>query len=534
METHDAAAMSTPGGADDGSVDVGVSRSRLDLDRPLGPTNVAWMRRHNRIVMVLVAHGVVLVGFGLVRGFGVGHMVLELVPIVGLSGAAIWRGLAPRTRSIAASLGLMTAAAEAVHLAGGRSEAHFLYFVLLGVLTLYDDWLPYAAAVLFVLLQHGIMGAIMPETVFSADPIGGSPWIGAAIHGGFILAASAVAWVALLVRNAERAAAEGQRLASEGRFAALVEHGSDLSSIFGLDGRVVYASPAHVSVLGYEPEALLGQHVDDLIHPDDRASVLQIGVRLVTEPEATGTVEFRFAHADGSWRWVEATMANRLDDPGVGGFVCNAHDVTDRVLAGDRLAHDAAHDPLTGLPNRSALARTMIHATSAAARHGQLLAVLYVDVDHFKQVNDTYGHGAGDVLLVAVAHRLTACARAHDTILRIGGDEFVVVATVDDDAAAASLAARMCEAFDEPILLGDELVVVSVSVGLATSSQITDESPLECADSALYAAKAAGRHGWVAYGPERTTGARRPPRPPTGGGNADSVTVQSAGGISTR
>jgi diguanylate cyclase (GGDEF)-like protein/PAS domain S-box-containing protein len=611
------------------------------------PTHVdveqtAWHRSHDGILYVLLAHVPALIIFGMVRGFPFTHIAVDVGPVLTFAALATYRPLGARVRSVSASIGLMAAAAALVHLWDGRTEAHFLFFVLLGVLALYDDWVPYVAAVLFVLFEHGIIGALAPGAVWGDTEASRTPWTSAAIHGGFVLAASVVAfvswrwheidrtvansrlrdseehfrltfegapigvalvdtdgrflrvnpalcvmlgytaaellattfqvitypddldldleqleqclvgsidsyqlvkryihkdghlaWVELnvaVVRDVdgiatgfvsqilditERQSAAASLAASQVRFAALVEHGSDLITIADREGRLTYASPAYRTVFGVDPADRLGQLMQENIHPDDRADVAEVGRAISVTPGGTTTVQLRHAHADGSWRWVEATITNRLDDAAVGGYVINTRDVTERVLATERLAHLATHDALTGLPNRSLLEDRLVQARSAARRRGELLAAFFVDIDRFKDVNDTYGHAAGDACLIEAANRLRRTARADDTVARLGGDEFVVVACLDDDDAARQLASRLCGAFVEPFILNGTLLSVAASVGIATTRGLDgDVDLLNAADIALYEAKADGLGSWSAFDPEmRAHDRRREDRP---------------------
>jgi diguanylate cyclase (GGDEF)-like protein/PAS domain S-box-containing protein len=315
--------------------------------------------------------------------------------------------------------------------------------------------------------------------------------------------------VQMLDVSDERAAA-ASLAASEARFTAMVEHGCDLIAIIDGGGELVYASPAYRTVLGYDPATLTGRPLHEDVHPDDVDGVVELGARLTGTPGGSVAAQFRFRHADGSWRWVEATMTNRLDDPAVAGFVINTRDVTDRVLALELAAHRAAHDALTGLPNRALLEDRMTQAEGAATRQGEQLAVLYVDVDHFKDVNDTFGHRTGDLVLTEVADRLRRAARDADTVARLGGDEFVVAGTVGHPTAAQALAARICAAFSEPFGVHEwARVPLTVSVGVATSGQYTGRlGLLDAADLALYEAKSQGRDRWVAFRPEMEQAAR--------------------------
>jgi diguanylate cyclase (GGDEF)-like protein/PAS domain S-box-containing protein len=623
----------------------------------------AWRRRHVGILCVLLAHVPALMIFGLARGFSFAHIAVDVGPILVFAALAMYRSLGPRLQSAAAAIGLMAAAAALVHLSDGRTEAHFLFFVLLGVLALYDDWVPYLAAVLFVLFEHGIIGVLAPAAVWGSTGARQSPWVWAAVHGGFVLAASVVALVSWRWHEMERAMADDRLRASEEhfritfegapigvalvdtdghflrvnpalckmlgypaaelldttfqaithpddleldlvqleqcllgslddyqmvkryihkqghvvwielnvavardvdgtptgfvsqilditerqsiaaslaaselRFAALVEHGSDLISIADREGRLIYTSPAYASVFGVNPADRIGQRMQDHIHPDDRAAVAAVGLALAADPGGSATVQLRYAHANGSWPWVEATITNRLADPAVGGFVINTRDVTDRVQATERLAHQATHDALTGLPNRTLLEDRMVQARSSARRHGEILAAFFVDIDRFKAVNDTYGHAAGDLFLIEAADRLRRAARVDDTVARLGGDEFVVVACLHDENAARELGSRLCGAFAEPFMLNGVMLSVAASVGIATTRDTEgDLDLLNAADIALYEAKADGLGAWAAFEPsmrahdrrrEDRAHVRRPDRTDTEVVAADAMTAR--------
>lgn len=328
-------------------------------------------------------------------------------------------------------------------------------------------------------------------------------------------------FVAQVLDITERRSAVAALAASEARFVAMVEHGTDLVAISDAAGRLKYASPSYYTVLGFDPEQCIGLPLQDHIHPDDRDAVFALGLALSATPGDSATLEFRYAHADGSWRWFESTLTNRVNDPAVQGFVTNSRDITERVLATERLAHQATHDSLTGLPNRVLLDDRMQQARASAVRHDEVFAVIYVDVDHFKHVNDSYGHGIGDLVLSEVAQRLRAAARMDDTVARIGGDEFVLIATLADEGASFELATRICEGFERPFTVNGVSLTVTASAGMATTAGIPDGADLlEAADSALYEAKAKGRNCWVSYVPptgpnaEQGTRVRRPATTP--------------------
>ncbi len=405
---------------------------------------------------------------------------------------------------------------------------------------------------------------------------------------------------------------------AQARFAALVDHASDLVSVNRLDGVVTYVSPSVLGVLGYEPDELVGTQARDLLHPDDMERVEQTAfeqfARGVVEP-----IEYRARHRDGSWRVVEATITNLLDEPSVQGIVTNSRDVTDRRAAerraldlveileatneivvmsdpngtvvyanrsartlldvheghhvgalssepsrerlrteimplvrrrgswsgelelvdphGDlipvaatvqahhdefgalvrvatvahditdlkaaqrRLEFDATHDTLTGLANRALFREIGERALALSRRTGEPVAVLFLDLDGFKLVNDSYGHDAGDVLLAMVARRVVEAIRAGDVLARLGGDEFVILCERPrSDQQMLELADRIIETVSEPFTIDGHEVCVGLSIGIAFS-QPKDANIAELirdADVALYRAKREGRgRAWL-------------------------------------
>ncbi len=300
----------------------------------------------------------------------------------------------------------------------------------------------------------------------------------------------------------ERKNTEDALKESEKRFRSLVQNASDLITVMGIDGTILYESPAIERILGYAPENLIKSNALDFIHPDDRPQVLRAFARLAEETGANPYVEYRFRHEDGSWRHLESSGTNLLDEPSVGGIVFNSRDVTERKLLEERLIHQALHDPLTGLPNRALFMDRLTHALDRARRRdASWVAVLFLDLDDFKVVNDSLGHEAGDDLLVAAAGRLRASLRPEDTLARLGGDEFVVLLEdVVGRGEATEVAARVAGALRGPFSLGaHEEVFVSASVGIALGGAAKDrpaevpEELLRRADMAMYEAKRKGK-----------------------------------------
>ncbi len=214
---------------------------------------------------------------------------------------------------------------------------------------------------------------------------------------------------------------------SEARFRSLVQNSSDMITVVGRDGSVAFQSPAIRQVLGYEPGDVLGPSPPlDLIHPQDVPKLINLARELRDSPGTDRQFECQVRHRDGHWRHVEAIASNRTEDPAVAAFVINTRDITERK-EGQQLTYRAFHDPLTDLANRALFADRLEHALSRRARHDSALAVIFLDLDDFKDVNDSLGHAIGDELLAAVAARLRDCARAEDTVARLGGDEFAIL-----------------------------------------------------------------------------------------------------------
>lgn len=292
-------------------------------------------------------------------------------------------------------------------------------------------------------------------------------------------------------RAAERALAERERL-----FRSLIEHASDTITVTRADGVITYESPSLHRVLGYHPQELVGRRIFDLIRDRDRARALAQMEVLIHRPDQTGRLEVEFLHKDGTWRTMEAVARNLLDDPSVAGIVINARDITDRKRAEAQLLHDAFHDRLTQLPNRALFLDRLNHKLQAGQRgEAAPFAVLFLDLDRFKVVNDSLGHSVGDRLLVAMARRLRSVTRPGDTVARLGGDEFTVLVDGADLDEARRVAERIHEALEAPFDMAGRPVYTSASIGIASSQTPyrVAEDMLRDADLAMYQAKDRGR-----------------------------------------
>ncbi len=280
---------------------------------------------------------------------------------------------------------------------------------------------------------------------------------------------------------------------SERRFRSLVRNSSDVILILAHDGTITYQSEAVKRVLGYDPDARLGLSLFDIIHPDDLAAARATFRELHLDPTTTRTLEGRARHSDGSWRSIEVTARNLTSDPAVGGIVVNYRDITERKELERQLLHEVFHDPLTGLANRALFIDRVQHAL--ARRGVKALAVLFLDLDDFKTINDSLGHAAGDQVLTAVAERFRGALRPEDTISRLGGDEFAILLDPTDPALVELVAERLVDALRSPFEVGGKQVHLAGSIGIAMSSPETQSADelLRNADVAMYTAKGRGK-----------------------------------------
>jgi diguanylate cyclase (GGDEF)-like protein/PAS domain S-box-containing protein len=255
---------------------------------------------------------------------------------------------------------------------------------------------------------------------------------------------------------------------------------------------VIYANPALERMHGVGAGELEGRRLSSLL--PDAAGATALGSRA----EAAGTdvtrMELSAPTADGKDRFVQAAVSPLRDGAGRSiGRVVSVVDITERKAFEDRLQQTAFHDPLTGLPNRLLLLDRLERSLAASRRSGRPVAVLFIDLDGFKLVNDTYGHAAGDQLLKQTAGRLLGCLRESDTVARFGGDEFValLVGVTDGDDTTAT-AARMLGRLSAPFTLGDATVSLTASIGAAVAVTRRAKDILHAADTAMYRAKLSG------------------------------------------
>ncbi|MFB6808779.1 putative bifunctional diguanylate cyclase/phosphodiesterase [Streptomyces sp. NPDC056387] len=294
----------------------------------------------------------------------------------------------------------------------------------------------------------------------------------------------------------------------ENHFRSLVQGSSDVIMIAAPTGTLRYVSPAAAGVYGREAEELVGTELAALIHPHDLGRVVHEVRRFLAAPpaeEPTTRIECRFKSGSGEWLNVESTV-NRHQ----GGLILNSRDVTERVRLQAQLQHSAEHDPLTDLPNRALFTRRVRRALTGRRAGDHSTAVLFIDLDGFKAVNDTIGHQAGDELLIEAARRLQDSVRAGDTAARLGGDEFAALIMGDgnrDHSAreyqVREIADRLRTTLSQPYRIAGSEVRVAASIGVAFADPgITPSDLMRNADLAMYRAKAGGKDRVELYAPQ--------------------------------
>jgi diguanylate cyclase (GGDEF)-like protein/PAS domain S-box-containing protein len=321
----------------------------------------------------------------------------------------------------------------------------------------------------------------------------------------------------------ERKRAEGALQTSEKKFRALFEHATDAVTLVSKEGNIVFESPSISRITGYTVEERLNMNSFEVLHPDDREAAQNAFEKLLQIPSSSATMEFRVVHKDGSYRHMDCTATNLLDEPAIRAIVVNFRDITERKQAEEKLKEankrleeqlgeikilrdylreQAIRDPLTGLYNRLYLYTTMERELARAKRENYSVSVMMIDIDHFKAFNDTYGHQAGDEILVALSNLLHRSTRQGDIACRYGGEEFIIIMPGACKVDAQKRAEAIRHDFSNLRIIHDGTdLSAAISIGLAFYPQHGNDMNqiTKAADSALYEAKQAGRnrvHVW--------------------------------------
>lgn len=297
----------------------------------------------------------------------------------------------------------------------------------------------------------------------------------------------------------ERKTAEQRLARSEARFRSLVQHSSDVVAVVDSDFVVSYASPSISRVLSHDHDDMIDREFLLLVHPEDRQRLLDVRAKLDPTGERPSRLELRVRDGREWWRTLDVTLTDLRDHSGVEGIVINAHDVTERKELELDLARQAMYDDLTGLANRALFRQRVSEALDAQRAGGPEVAVLFLDLNEFKTVNDSMGHSVGDELLTIVAKRLSNLLREGDTAARLGGDEFALLLCSEDRGAVLQVARRVHVMLADPIHVGGREISIAGSVGIAYAEdpEATIGDLLRNADTAMYVAKRRGHTGQV-------------------------------------
>jgi diguanylate cyclase (GGDEF)-like protein/PAS domain S-box-containing protein len=303
----------------------------------------------------------------------------------------------------------------------------------------------------------------------------------------------------------ESAAAERQLRQSIEHFRALIEHSFDLITMLTPEGAVRYVSPSSKPVLGYSQDEWIGANLLSYIHPDDEGAVRAALTHALQNIGSAHRGEFRFLHCDGSWRVLEAISTGSRNESGESGVVMSARDISERVAQTAALRYQALHDTLTDLPNRTLFRESLQQAILHARRYKKPLALLLLDLDRFRDINDTFGHHWGDTLLRQVGARLHSALRKSDPIARLGGDEFaVLLPNTGDMNGAIRAATRLMNVLEHTFVVEGHTLNVGASIGIALCPEHGEDADtlLRRADIAMYTAKRA-HEGFAFYQPEQ-------------------------------
>lgn len=471
-----------------------LDRARARLPRGGTLPDERWANRHRVVVVLLYLHAIGLSAFALARGNSAIHSLADGGVIAIAAVAASSRLLSRTVRSAVGAFGLVSASAVLIHLSGGVTEAHFHVFVVLALLTLYQDWAALLLAVAMVVLHHGVVGSVSPTDVFEHASAIDNPWAWTAIHAAFVLAASAVnvftwhsnevAFVSLL--DSYRRVGD-----SEATFRHLFASNPQPMWVYDLETLAfLEVNDAAVAHYGYSREVFLLSSIIDIRPPEDIPGVVE---ELSSPRPILQHGRWRHQLADG--RIIDVEIASHtLVFEGRRAALVAIQDVTERNLLETQLRHQAFHDPLTGLPNRALLLDRADHALAQRSRAETPVTMLLLDLDGFKTINDSLGHTVGDDVLVAVADRLRQSVRPGDTAARLGGDEFAVLLGGAGSAESVAIGERIIRALKAPLIVGGMQVYVDASIGLAHAvGDDRAEELLRNADAAMYQAKSHGR-----------------------------------------
>lgn len=257
-------------------------------------------------------------------------------------------------------------------------------------------------------------------------------------------------------------------------------------------GKILSASPSIEKIFGYKYDELTKSNVFDLLHPADVDKIKASFAKLLNEPGSIQKVEYRIKHKDGSWRWIESVSNNLLRVPNIHAVVSNHVDITERKNAEKRIHNLAFYDQLTGLPNRALFNDRLEQGIARSKQENKKVALLLIDLDRFKNINDTLGHAVGDRILIESSQRIQSCLREADTLSRQGGDEFsIILADLDDEHEVAVTAQKVLSVLSQPFKIEKDEIYITTSIGVSIypNDTIVPDQLLAYSDMAMYTAK---------------------------------------------
>lgn len=291
---------------------------------------------------------------------------------------------------------------------------------------------------------------------------------------------------------------------SEKSFKEIIEYAPIGMAIVSLMGRFVIVNQSLCDIVGYSNDELLRMSFQEITHPEDLSVDLEHVQQLLGGETNSYQMEKRYIRKDKEHIWIQLTASIFRDEDGSPQyFIAQIEDINERKTRESEIQKYAYFDALTKLPNRRMLMDRLLQELSQAERHQRTMAVFFLDLDHFKRINDTLGHEVGDLVLKEAASRLLASVRAHDTVARLGGDEFVVILSeVSHQDEVCVIADKILKKFHEPVYVHTQAVAIGTSIGIAVRSgdmKVTAKEILKQADMAMYESKAAGRNRYYFY-----------------------------------
>ena len=314
--------------------------------------------------------------------------------------------------------------------------------------------------------------------------------------------------VRLVLRNALESVRMHKDLLQHAETMQVIEDNvSDVIARTDLEGRYIYISPSVTSVCGYGQEEVIGRYVSEFMHPEDARQRLDLQQRSLRS--GAEKITYRFRHKQGNYLWIEASVqAVRSSTNQVDEIITVSRDITARRAAEEKIEFLAYHDVLTELPNRLLISNRLQQAMACADRDRTKVALLFLDLDNFKAINDSLGHSVGDLLLKEVAARLSGCVRETDTISRQGGDEFLIVMPgLLNTEIAAGLMEKMLSAMHTPFKVLEHELTTTLSIGTAIypDDGADFDTLLKRADTAMYRAKDLGRNTYRFFDAQMNT-----------------------------